>query len=295
MFVPAFFVIVQRFDEWRAARNQKAGRRLNRRGNGIMELGLAGKVALVTGSSRGIGRGIAVALAQEGCDLVLTGTDEAALKDAASAVTAHGRKARTVAIDLRKDAAPAALTDAVKSAFGRLDILVNNAGTTKRGDFMTLTDADWAEGYALKFFAHVRLSRAAWPLLKASGGSLVSIGGTSGRVPTAGFTIGSSVNAAVAAFSKALADLGKTDGVQVNCIHPSYVDTERFARRVKADMERTGKSEAEVREWHRADIGTIRLGTTDDVGNLVAFIVSPRGRWLHGATVDLDGGEVKAF
>jgi len=87
----------------------------------------------------------------------------------------------------------------------------------------------------------------------------------------------------------------KTDGVQVNCIHPSYVDTERFARRVKADMERTGKSEAEVREWHRADIGTIRLGTTDDVANLVAFIVSPRGRWLHGATVDLDGGEVKAF
>jgi len=260
-----------------------------------MELGLAGKVALVTGSSRGIGRGIAVALAQEGCDLVLTGTDEAALKDAASAVAAHGRKAKTVALDLRKDTAPAALTDAVKSTYGRLDILVNNAGTTKRGDFMTLTDADWTEGYALKLFAHVRLSRAAWPLLKASGGSLVSIGGTSGRVPTAGFTIGSSVNAAVAAFSKALADLGKTDGVQVNCIHPSYVDTERFARRVKADMERTGKSEAEVREWHRADIGTIRLGTTDDVANLVAFIVSPRGRWLHGATVDLDGGEVKAF
>jgi len=260
-----------------------------------MELGLAGKVALVTGSSRGIGRGIAVALAQEGCDLVLTGTDEAALKDAASAVAAHGRKAKTVALDRRKDTAPAALTDAVKSTYGRLDILVNNAGTTKRGDFMTLTDADWTEGYALKLFAHVRLSRAAWPLLKASGGSLVSIGGTSGRVPTAGFTIGSSVNAAVAAFSKALADLGKTDGVQVNCIHPSYVDTERFARRVKADMERTGKSEAEVREWHRADIGTIRLGTTDDVANLVAFIVSPRGRWLHGATVDLDGGEVKAF
>jgi 3-oxoacyl-[acyl-carrier protein] reductase len=260
-----------------------------------MELGLAGKVALVTGSSRGIGRGIAVALAQEGCDLVLTGTDQKALAETAAAVEKHGRKARAVAIDLRHETAPAALTDAAKSAYGRLDILVNNAGTTKRGDFLTLTDTDWADGYALKLFAHVRLSRAAWPLLKASGGSLVSIGGTSGRVPTAGFTIGSSVNAAVAAFSKALADLGKTDGVQVNCIHPSYVDTERFARRVKADMERTGKSEAEVREWHRADIGTTRLGTTDDVANLVAFIVSPRGRWLHGATVDLDGGEVKAF
>jgi 3-oxoacyl-[acyl-carrier protein] reductase len=260
-----------------------------------MELGLEGKVALVTGSSRGIGRGIAVTLAQEGCDLVLTGTDEKALNDAASAVVAHGRKAKTVALDLRKDDASAALIDAATSVYGRLDVLVNNAGTTKRGDFLTLTDADWADGYALKLFAHVRLARAAWPLLKASGGSLVSIGGTSGRVPTAGFTIGSSVNAAVAAFTKALADRGKTDGVQVNCIHPSYVDTERFARRVKADMERTGKSEAEVREWHRADIGTIRLGTTDDVASLVAFIVSPRGRWLHGATIDLDGGEVKAF
>jgi 3-oxoacyl-[acyl-carrier protein] reductase len=260
-----------------------------------MELGLGGKVALVTGSSRGIGRGIAVTLAREGCDLVLTGTDEKALNESAAAVVAHGRRAKTMAVDLRKDDAPAALIDAIKSTYGRLDILVNNAGTTKRGDFLTLTDADWADGYALKLFAHVRLARAAWPLLKASGGSLVSIGGTSGRVPTAGFTIGSSVNAAVAAFTKALADLGKTDGVQVNCIHPSYVDTERFARRVKADMERTGKSEAEVREWHRQDIGIIRLGTTDDVASLVAFIVSPRGRWLHGATIDLDGGEVKAF
>jgi 3-oxoacyl-[acyl-carrier protein] reductase len=260
-----------------------------------MELGLAGKVALVTGSSRGIGRGIAVALAQEGCDLVLTGTDEKALEGAAAAVAAHGGDVKTVALDLRKEDAAAALIEAAKSTYGRLDILVNNAGTTKRGDFLVLTDADWADGYALKFFAHVRLARAAWPLLKEGGGSLVAIGGTSGRVPTAGFTIGSSVNAAVAAFSKALADLGKSDSVQVNCIHPSYVDTERFARRVKADMERTGKSEAEVREWHRADIGITRLGTTDDVAGLVAFIVSPRGRWLHGATIDLDGGEVKAF
>jgi 3-oxoacyl-[acyl-carrier protein] reductase len=260
-----------------------------------MELGLAGKVALVTGSSRGIGRGIAVTLAGEGCDVFLTGTDETMLKSATAEIEALGRKARSLAIDLRKPEAPAALVDALRSGFGRLDILVNNAGTTRRGDFFQLTDADWADGYALKFFAHVRLSRAAWPLLKASGGSLVSIGGTSGLVPTAAFTIGSSVNSAVAAFTKALADLGKTDGVQVNCIHPSYVDTERFARRVKADMERTGKTEAEIREWHRQDIGIIRLGTTDDVAGLIAFMVSARGRWLHGATISLDGGEVRTL
>ena len=99
-------------------------------------------------------------------------------------------------------------------------------------------------------------------------GSVVTIGGTSGRIPIAAFTIGSSVNAACAAFAKALADLGKTDKVQVNTIHPSYVETERFWRRIKADMERTGKSEAEVREWHRRDINVTRFGTPEDIAGL---------------------------
>ena len=246
-----------------------------------MDLGLKGKVALVTGSSRGIGRGIAQVLAGEGCDLMLTGTDETALRDAAAAVAALGRTAKTLAIDLRKDEGPAALIEAVRGGYGRLDILVNNAGTTKRGDFLKLTDSDWQDGYALKFFAHVRLSRAAWPMLQASGGSLV--------------TIGSSVNAACAAFAKALADLGKSDGVQVNCIHPSYVETERFWRRLKADMERTGQDEAAVREWHRHDIGVTRFGLPEDIAGLVAFMVSPHGRWLHGATIDMDGGEVRGL
>jgi 3-oxoacyl-[acyl-carrier protein] reductase len=260
-----------------------------------MDLNLDGKVALVTGSSRGIGRGIAEMLAQEGCDLVLTGTSAEALRDAAAAVGAHGRRVETLALDLREEQAALALVTAVRRGWGRLDILVNNAGTTKRGDFLKLTDADWADGYALKLFAHVRLARAAWPMLKETGGSLVAIGGSSGRVPAAGFTIGSSVNSAVAAFTKALADLGKADGVQVNCIHPSYVETERFWRRIKADMERTGQDEASVREWHRKEIGVTRFGMPADVAALIAFIVSPRGRWLHGATIDLDGGEVRAL
>jgi 3-oxoacyl-[acyl-carrier protein] reductase len=257
-----------------------------------MDLGLTGKVALVTGSSRGIGRGVALTLAEEGCDVMLTGRDEAALAEVSGLIEKHGRRAKSTTLDLRKDGAAAALIEAVKSNFGRLDILVNNAGTTKRGDFLALTDDDWAEGYALKFFAHVRLSRAAWPLLSAAHGSIVTIGGTSGRIPIAAFTIGSSVNAACAAFAKALADRGKTDNVQVNTIHPSYVETERFWRRIKADVERTGKTEAEVREWHRADINVTRFGTPEDIANLIAFMVSPRGRWLHGATIDMDGGEV---
>src|SRR5262252_7430130 len=217
-----------------------------------MDLGLTGKVALVTGSSRGIGRGVALTLAAEGCDMMLTGRDAAALNDVVAAVEKLGRKAKYETVDLRDEGAPAALAAAAKRAFGRIDILVNNAGTTKRGDFLALTDADWADGYALKFFAHVRLARAAWPILAESKGS-------------------------------------------INTIHPSYVETERLWRRIKADMERTGKDEAAVREWHRQDIGVTRFGTPEEIGGLVAFIVSPRGRWLHGATIDMDGGEVRGM
>ena len=258
-----------------------------------MELGLKGRNALVTGSSRGIGRGIALALASEGCDVMLTGRDRAALDDTAAAVKKCGARAATAVIDLRQQDAAERLIGQVKNEFGGLDVLVNNAGATKRGDFLKLTDADWSDGYALKFFAHVRLARAAWPLLKERRGALISIGGTGGRKPTAEFTIGSSVNAAVAAFSKCLADRGKTDGVRVNCIHPSIVETDRTRRRINAEIERTGAPEQKIREQLLREFNNpIRIGAVEDVGSLVVFAVSARASWLHGATIDLDGGEI---
>src|ERR1700680_2198891 len=146
-----------------------------------MELGLKGKIALVTGSSRGIGRAIALALAAEGCDVMLTGRDEKALDEVAAAIRKQGRRTAAAVIDLRGKGAPEKLIDQVRRELGGLDILVNNAGATKRGDFLDLTDADWEDGYALKFFAHVRLTRAAWPLLKERRGSIRAIGGTRGR------------------------------------------------------------------------------------------------------------------
>jgi 3-oxoacyl-[acyl-carrier protein] reductase len=257
-----------------------------------MDLGLGGKVALVTGSSRGIGCGIALALSAAGCDLVLTARDRSALDEVARSIRANGRKPIVVALDLRQDGAPERLVGTARAEFGGLDILVNNAGTTKRGDFFALTDADWQDGFGLKFFAHVRLARAAWPLLKERKGALVTIGGTSGRKPHASFTIGSSVNAACAAFSKALADLGKEDGVRVNCIHPSLVETERQWRRIRAEVDLTGETQTAVRDRIARETGIIRFGTVEDVANLVTFLVSARASWLTGATIDLDGGEI---
>jgi len=198
-----------------------------------MDLELSGKVAIVTGASRGIGRAIAQTLAAEGMKIAAAARSKDQLDELAKSIQTE---CLIQAVDLRKPESAKAVVDATIAKFGTIDLLVNNAGATKRGDFFELTDADWQDGYALKFFAHVRLTRAAWPLLQARRGSVITIGGTSGRKPEAAFTIGSSVNAACAAFSKAMAHRGKDDGVQVNCIHPSLVDTDRQGRRIQAEI-----------------------------------------------------------
>ena len=259
-----------------------------------MQLGLSGKVALVTGASRGIGQGIAQTLAEEGCDLLLTGRDAKALDETAAMVRGKGRKAVLATLDLTAAGASETLAETAKREFGRLDILVNNAGATKRGDFLALSDADWADGFGLKFFAHVRLTRAVWPMLQASQGSLVTIAGIGGKEAEAEFTIGSSVNAACVAFSKAMAHRGKDEGVQVNSVNPGRVETERLWRRFRGVMESTGRDEKAVREEFRKEFNISRFGTVEDLGGLIAFIVSPRGRWLHGETINMDGGELRA-
>jgi 3-oxoacyl-[acyl-carrier protein] reductase len=253
---------------------------------------LRGKVALITGGNRGIGKGIALELAAAGCDLMLTGRDAGALEAAAGEVRALGRRAAIHAGDLSLREEPARLMEAHRRQFGRLDILVNNAGAARRGDFLALTDQDWDTGFALKFFAHVRLSRLAWPELKAAGGSVVAIAGIGARAPVADYMIGSSVIGASLAFMKALADIGKHDGVQVNTVNPGSVDTDRFRHRHDIIMKKTGLDEAAAIEHHRRELDITRFGMPADIAALVRFIVSPRGRWIHGSAIDIDGGQV---
>ena len=113
-----------------------------------------------------------------------------------------------------------------------IDIVVNNAGACRNADFLVLTDDDWADGFALKFFGAMRLTRCAWPYLKAQSGSVVHIAGIGGRTPGRAFSIGGSVNAALLSFTKALADLGIADGVQVNAINPGALRTDRLRARL---------------------------------------------------------------
>src|SRR5689334_7798809 len=260
-----------------------------------MPQSLQGKISIVTGASRGIGRGIATRLAAEGSSVILCARDAKLLDEAVAEIRGAGGVAESIALDLRAPESALRVLDFATERFGRLDILVNNAGATKRGEFMDLTDDDFADGFALKFFGAVRLTRAAWPHLKTARGSVIFIAGIGGRTPGAQFTVGGSVNAALLSLTKALADLGLRDGVQVNCINPGTIRTARYTGRLNALAKERGLTpEAAEREYVKN--GAIaRIGEPQDIAALVAFIVGSEGKMLHGALIDMDAGATKTI
>ncbi|HEX6980912.1 MAG TPA: SDR family oxidoreductase [Alphaproteobacteria bacterium] len=261
-----------------------------------MDLGLKDKVAVVTGASRGIGRAVAVELAKEGCDIVAAARNADQLKALADEIERnHGRRVVAAAGDLRTMGGIAAVVDAAIRAFGRIDIVVNNAGATRRGDFFALSDDDFIDGFALKFHGYVRLSRAAWPHLKASRGSIVNIIGAGGRTASPDFTIGGSVNAALYNFTKALAQIGIRDGVRVNAINPGSIETDRLKGRLEALARELGIGEDEARRRNLAALGAARFGRPEEIGQLVCFLVSARADYIQGALVDMDGGITRSI
>ncbi|HXW27081.1 MAG TPA: SDR family oxidoreductase [Xanthobacteraceae bacterium] len=261
-----------------------------------MELGLKGKAAIVTGASRGIGAGIARELAQEGVGLLLVARDAAALAARAEEIRSrHNVEARFLSVDLREEGAAAACVKAALAAFGRIDILVHSAGATKRGDFFTLTNEDFRDGFALKFHGAVRLAREAWPHLKERRGSIVNIAGIGANTPAADFTIGGSVNSALEHFSKALADIGHRDGIRVNTIHPGYIETDRLGRRIDAFARERNLDRATARTELARTLGIDRFGVPADIGRLVAFLASDAASYIHGAAIDIDEGVTKGM
>ena len=256
---------------------------------------LQGKVAVVTGSSRGIGQAIAVRLARQGAHCILCARDADALAVVARQIDGSGGSADLIALDLRLPEAPALLVDFAIARFGRLDIVVNNAGATRRGEFTALTDDDWIDGFALKFFGAVRLTRAAWPHLKAARGSVLNIAGVGGRTPGAAFAVGGSVNAALLSFTKSLAVTGIADGVQVNAVNPGAIRTDRFQKRMRDLASRQGVDPATAERSFVSAEEVTRVGEPDDIAGLVAFVVGPEGRFLQGALIDMDGGATKTI
>jgi 3-oxoacyl-[acyl-carrier protein] reductase len=249
-----------------------------------------GKIVVISGASRGIGRGIALAFAREGAQTVLASSSEQNLAAAAKAVAAEGPQPLTVAGDLRKLEACEQLFRRVNERFQRCDVLVNNAGATRAGAFLELPDAIWLDGFALKFFGCVRLTRLFWPLLKASQGSVVNIVGGAARTPDAEFLIGGSVNAAVANFSKGLSKLGNRDNVNVNVIHPGNTDTERQDELRRQRAAALGRTVDELRAEALTKSNARRFGKPEDVAAFALFLCSERARHVQGTAIAVDGG-----
>ena len=249
-----------------------------------------GKIVVISEGSRGIGRGIALAFAREGAQTVLASSSEQNLAAAAKAIAAEGPQPLTVAGDLRKLEACEQLFKRVNERFQRCDVLVNNAGATRAGAFLELPDAVWLDGFALKFFGCVRLTRLFWPLLKASQGSVVNIVGGAARTPDAEFLIGGAVNAAVANFSKGLSKLGNRDNVNVNVIHPGNTDTERQDELRRQRAAALGRTVDELRAEALTKSSMRRFGKPEDIAALALFLCSERARHVQGTAIAVDGG-----
>jgi len=257
-----------------------------------LDLQLAGKVAIITGASRGIGRAIAQTLAAEGMQLVLAARSRDQLDDLAAAL---GSDCLVQSVDLRAPEVPEAVVAAAVARFGQLDLLVNNAGATVRGDFLSLTDASWEDGFALKFYGAMRCCRAAWPHLQARQGSIVNIIGVGGRTGSAEFAIGGAVNAALLNLTKVLADRGVRDGVRVNAINPGSIRTDRLQIRLDRFAAEHGVDSAAAAERMAQAQGVARFGDPAEIARAVAFLASPQVAYCQGAILDVDGGQTRTL
>lgn len=256
----------------------------------------AGKVVVITGGSRGIGRAIATAFAHNnGAQTVIGASSAENLSAAGKAITEVGPEPLAITGDLRQLEGCEQVLARVKERFGRCDILINNAGATRAGKFMELTDDAFLDGFALKYFAAVRLTRLFWPMLQSAQGHVVNIVGCTARSPEPEFLVGSSVNAAIANFSKGLSKLGMRDGINVNVIHPGNTRTERQQERLTQRAQATGVAVEELRAAALTKSGIRRFGEVEDIAALALFLCSEGARHIQGTAIAVDGGATVGY
>jgi 3-oxoacyl-[acyl-carrier protein] reductase len=251
-----------------------------------MDLGLKGKVAIVTGGSRGIGRSIALGLAAEGCDVAICARGEETLRATETELAALGVRTFAQAVDVMQPGQAEAFVDAAASALGKPDILVNNAGGNRPGD----TEETWGEVVDLNLQSTVRASRAAVAHMKANGGgSIIHIASVFGREAGGGAPY-MTTKAAVIAHAKSLALSLAPDGIRVNSVAPGSISFPggSWHRRQQEDPEGMQRFVAQ-------NIASGRFGKAEEIADVVVFLASPRASWITGACINVDGGQSKSL
>ena len=257
-----------------------------------MDLGLKGKVAVVTGGSRGLGFFSARALAADGARLAICARGEDGLAVAAETLRAEGAEVLTVACDIGEAEGAKSLIEAVRDRYGGVDVLVNNVGGNRRGRFEETTDQDWLEIFELNVLSGFRTARAAIPMMRArGGGSIVFVSSVFGREKGGpGLSIYNTTKSALISAAGIMALELASDRIRVNCVAPGSIRFEggSWDKRVKADPDG-------MRAFVKANLPLGRFGRGEEVGDVVAFLSSERASLITGACVAVDGAQGRSL
>jgi 3-oxoacyl-[acyl-carrier protein] reductase len=255
-----------------------------------VDLGLRGRVAVVTGGSKGLGRAIAEELAREGCDVSICARHEDEVLAAAEELRAQGVKVHARSADVTDAEQVRTYIAESAEALGAIDVLVNNAGRAHPGTFETLGDADWREDLDVKLFSMIRCSREALPHMRARGGGrIVNINAVYGKYPDPTFFATSTIRAACMSFTKALSMELAKDRVLVNSVNIGFVVTPQWENIHRRRAPELSEQEFFAR-MAQAEVPLGRFGSADEVSGIVAFLASDRASYITGASIDVAGG-----
>ncbi|SCW39460.1 3-oxoacyl-[acyl-carrier protein] reductase [Paenibacillus tianmuensis] len=261
-----------------------------------MDLYLKGKKAVVTASSKGLGRAIAEQLAAEGADLLLCSRDEQAVCNVAAQLgQKYGVSAAGMAVDLSSPEQIGWLVQQAADRFGRVDALVCNAGGPPSGSFLSLDEEAWLHAIQVNLMSVVRLAKGFHPLMKEQGGRIVTIASSSVKVPIPGLVLSNTLRTGIVGLMKTLSVEWGPDGILLNTVCPGRISTDRLVELDSAKAARDRVTVEEIRESMIKDIPLSRYGEPEELAATAAFLLSPRNSYMTGSVFYVDGGSVKAI